>query len=527
MTGYLFFNDQLSKRTSIFGLRLWVVLGICVGAAIVLILFLISLWFTSRRKSSSPSPASKSVKKASQNPTIPNISKEIQEVRVDPSRKPAHPHPDPNTNAYHHASNPDPLPESEPLCRAQPLLIQQEEESLVGGRNRIHIEIGKDHRISYPERGGGSSHCSGEARSGDQAMIVAPEVSHLGWGHWYTLRELEVSTNGFADENVIGEGGYGIVYRGVLEDNNMVAVKNLLNNRGQAEKEFKVEVEAIGRVRHKNLVRLLGYCAEGAHRMLVYEYVDNGNLEQWIHGDVGPCSPLTWEVRMNIILGTAKGLTYLHEGLEPKVVHRDIKSSNILLDKQWNPKVSDFGLAKLLGSEMSYVTTRVMGTFGYVAPEYASTGMLNERSDVYSFGILLMEIISGRNPVDYSRPAGEVNLVEWIKTMVTNRNTEGVLDPRLPEKPSSRALKRALLVALRCVDPNAQKRPKMGHVIHMLEADEFPFRDDRRAGRVQHDGIMRDTLMEKQVNESGDSSGYESGAQINRSSWRKQGPEEQ
>ncbi|KAF5468240.1 hypothetical protein F2P56_012407 [Juglans regia] len=486
MTGYLFFNDQLSKRTSIFGLRLWVVLGICVGAAIVLILFLISLWFTSRRKSSSPSPASKSVKKASQNPTIPNISKEIQEVRVDPSRKPAHPHPDPNTNAYHHASNPDPLPESEPLCRAQPLLIQQEEESLVGGRNRIHIEIGKDHRISYPERGGGSSHCSGEARSGDQAMIVAPEVSHLGWGHWYTLRELEVSTNGFADENVIGEGGYGIVYRGVLEDNNMVAVKNLLNNRGQAEKEFKVEVEAIGRVRHKNLVRLLGYCAEGAHR-----------------------------------------LTYLHEGLEPKVVHRDIKSSNILLDKQWNPKVSDFGLAKLLGSEMSYVTTRVMGTFGYVAPEYASTGMLNERSDVYSFGILLMEIISGRNPVDYSRPAGEVNLVEWIKTMVTNRNTEGVLDPRLPEKPSSRALKRALLVALRCVDPNAQKRPKMGHVIHMLEADEFPFRDDRRAGRVQHDGIMRDTLMEKQVNESGDSSGYESGAQINRSSWRKQGPEEQ
>ncbi|MBA0566368.1 hypothetical protein Golob_011192, partial [Gossypium lobatum] len=246
---------------------------------------------------------------------------------------------------------------------------------------------------------------------------------------------------------------------------------------GQAEKEFKVEVEAIGRVRHKNLVRLLGYCAEGAHRMLVYEYVDNGNLEQWLHGDVGPCSPLTWEIRMNIVLGTAKGLAYLHEGLEPKVVHRDIKSSNILLDKQWNPKVSDFGLAKLLGSGRSYVTTRVMGTFGYVAPEYASTGMLNERSDVYSFGILLMEIISGRTPVDYSRPQGEVNLVEWIKSMVSNRNAEGVLAPRLPEKPSSRALKRALLVALRCVDPNAQKRPKMGHVIHMLEADEFPFRD--------------------------------------------------
>ncbi|KAJ0087514.1 hypothetical protein Patl1_08919 [Pistacia atlantica] len=264
--------------------------------------------------------------------------------------------------------------------------------------------------------------------------------------------------------------------------------------------------------------------------MLVYEYVDNGNLEQWLHGDVGPYSPLTWEIRMNIILGTAKGLTYLHEGLEPKVVHRDIKSSNILLDKQWNPKVSDFGLAKLLGSERSYVTTRVMGTFGYVAPEYASTGMLNERSDVYSFGILIMEIISGRNPVDYSRPPGEVNLVEWLKTMVTNRNAEGVLDPRLQEKPSSRALKRALLVALRCVDPNAQKRPKMGHVIHMLEADEFPFRDDCRAGREhgrpQRD-VMRGRLMEKGVSESGDSSGYESSVQTNKPLWRKQEPEEQ
>ncbi|KAF5204295.1 Receptor-like kinase lip2 [Thalictrum thalictroides] len=338
-------------------------------------------------------------------------------------------------------------------------------------------------------------------------------VSHLGWGHWYTLRELEDSTNEFADENVIGEGGYGIVYRGLLKDNSYVAVKNLLNNRGQAEREFKVEVEAIGRVRHKNLVRLLGYCAEGAHRMLVYEYVDNGNLEQWLHGDVGPHSPLTWEIRMNIILGTAKGLTYLHEGLEPKVVHRDVKSSNILLDRQWNPKVSDFGLAKLLGSDSSYVTTRVMGTFGYVAPEYASTGMLNERSDVYSFGILIMEIITGRNPVDYNRPSGEVNLVEWLKSMVASRNAEGVLDPKMTEKPSSRALKRALLVALKCVDPDSHKRPKMGHVIHMLEADDFPFREDRRTGR-EPGRPHRDSLM--RATESGDSSGYDSGTLANR-----------
>ncbi|KAL0438762.1 UNVERIFIED_CONTAM: putative serine/threonine-protein kinase, partial [Sesamum latifolium] len=504
-----FLNDELSKRTSIFGLRLWVVLGICVGAAIVIFLFLISLWFTSRRNKKTSS-----LLLTHKNSAIPNVSREIQEIRVDPTRKP-----ETNPKLLLPAPGSDPVPEADP-----------------SEDQRIHIEIGKGHRIAYPEKvgpvGSGSGHGSGEARPGAEAgaAMSGPEVSHLGWGHWYTLRELEESTNGFADENVIGEGGYGIVYRGVLEDNTNVAVKNLLNNRGQAEREFKVEVEAIGRVRHKNLVRLLGYCAEGAHRMLVYEYVNNGNLEQWLHGDVGPYSPLTWEIRMNIILGTAKGLTYLHECLEPKVVHRDIKSSNILLDKQWNAKVSDFGLAKLIGSERSYITTRVMGTFGYVAPEYASTGMLNERSDVYSFGILIMEIITGRNPVDYSRPPGEVNLVDWLKTMVSNRNSEGVLDPKLHDKPSSRALKRTLLVALRCVDPNAQKRPKMGHVVHMLEADDFPFRDERRGGREHgrsHRDSMKDRVVEKRITEPGDSSGYESSVQTDRSLLRKQETDEE
>ncbi|PWA87153.1 telokin/Myosin light chain kinase [Artemisia annua] len=433
MSGFL--KHKLTHKTSIFGLRFYVVLGICFGVTIVIIMFLISLYFISKSKKTS---LKKTKKTLPQKPIIQHTTTDdhvhIQQPRVDPV-----PEPDPNDE-------------------------------------KIRIDMSKENRVGFPGLVSGSSYGSG---SGDQLAIVTvqPEVSHLGWGNWYTLRELDIATNGFSSENVIGEGGYGIVYSGVLADNTMVAVKNLLNNRGQAEKEFKVEVEAIGRVRHKNLVRLLGYCAEGAQRILVYEYVNNGNLEQWLHGEVGPVSPLTWEIRMNIVLGTAKGLTYLHEGLEPKVVHRDIKSSNILLDRQWHPKVSDFGLAKLLGSEKSYVTTRVMGTFGYVAPEYASTGMLNERSDVYSFGILIMEIISGRNPVDYGRPADEVNLVDWLKTMVTNRNAEGVLDPKLPEKPSSRALKRALLVALRCVDPSAQKRPKMGQVIHMLEADDFPFRE--------------------------------------------------
>ncbi|XP_064956142.1 probable serine/threonine-protein kinase At1g01540 isoform X1 [Musa acuminata AAA Group] len=510
MSGY-----DLSKKTVIFGLHLWAVVGICIGVAFVLLLFLISLWIAYKRSSSS-----------SRKHTIPKVPKEIQEVHAG------------SAPSHSSEAEPSPLPSKQP-DEEKPIMLQ-----------RIHVETGKEHRITYPERGsGGSSHGSGESRSVDQAPASVPEVSHLGWGHWYTLRELEVATGMFSDENVIGEGGYGIVYHGVLEDGTQIAVKNLLNNRGQAEKEFKVEVEAIGRVRHKNLVRLLGYCAEGEHRMLVYEYIDNGNLEQWLHGDVGPSSPLTWEIRMNIIIGTAKGLLYLHEGLEPKVVHRDIKSSNILLDKQWIPKVSDFGLAKLLGSGRTYVTTRVMGTFGfvntvfcnfvihgrsillqglinnisfflacsYVAPEYASTGMLNESSDIYSFGILIMEIISGRSPVDYSRPPGEVNLVDWLKTMVSNRNSEGVLDPKIPEKPSSRALKRTLLVALRCVDPDSRKRPKMGHIIHMLEVDDFPYRDDRRAGKdprqTSHESPRdKERLPEQPVTtESGANSGNESG----------------
>ncbi|KAG8475117.1 hypothetical protein CXB51_032022 [Gossypium anomalum] len=440
-----FVNSELSKPTSVFGLKLWVVIGILFGTFIVLSLFLLSLCLTTRRKS----------RRHRQLEPAPPICKEIQEIVHH--RQPSAPD---------HQRVAPPVPE-------------------------VKVDLGKpeqqQHVVTVFSSGESKGHTSVSETPSFGSGTVGPEVSHLGWGRWYTLRELELATDGLCEENVIGEGGYGIVYYGVLTDGTKIAVKNLLNNRGQAEKEFKVEVEAIGRVRHKNLVRLHGYCVEGAYRMLVYEYVDNGNLEQWLHGDVGDVSPLTWDIRMNIILGTAKGLAYLHEGLEPKVVHRDVKSSNILLDRQWYPKVSDFGLAKLLCSERSYVTTRVMGTFGYVAPEYACTGMLTEKSDVYSFGILIMEIITGRSPVDYTRPQGEVHLVEWLKTMVGNRKAEEVIDPKLPVMPASKALKRVLLVALRCVDPDATKRPKMGHVIHMLEADDLLFRDERRITKEPSD----------------------------------------
>uniref|UniRef100_A0A803QMD7 non-specific serine/threonine protein kinase n=1 Tax=Cannabis sativa TaxID=3483 RepID=A0A803QMD7_CANSA len=435
-----FITQKLNSKTPFLSLKLYVVIAIlslCVFAALVLmILYCIRTNRSSRKRRMRVKHSSGS---------IPLVSKEIVEIK---------------------ASNGTVNKKLDHFVKAGSEIGSLELKEEKGSAGEIRVDVVERGKVSE------GSDTSGGSRSDKSAV----ESQNIGWGRWYSLKELEIATREFSEENVIGEGGYGIVYRGVLQDGSVVAVKNLLNNKGQAEKEFRVEVEAIGKVRHKNLVGLVGCCADGPQKMLVYEYIDNGNLEQWLHGDVGPVSPLTWDIRIKIAIGTAKGLAYLHEGLEPKVVHRDIKSSNILLDRKWNAKVSDFGLAKLLGPESTYVTTRVMGTFGYVSPEYASTGMLNEGSDVYSFGVLLMEIITGRSPIDYSKPAGEMNLVDWFKGMVANRRGEEVVDPLIEVQPPPRILKRALLVCLRCIDLDVQKRPKMGQIVHMLEGDDFPFR---------------------------------------------------
>ncbi|KAA8524156.1 hypothetical protein F0562_010413 [Nyssa sinensis] len=461
-------NAELSKKTSFLGLKLWVVIGICVGAFIILILCFMPIWLMCRRKSR------RTLDKylLSQ---IPNVSKDIKVDRVGGQN--FHDHQESLFLSVHDKSSDK---------NSEKMLVH-----LGMSKSSDADNVSQCSSIYHHERGcssqSGEEGSSGTVRKQSSyglpmasPLIGLPEISHLGWGHWFTLRDLQLATNRFSAENVLGEGGYGVVYRGRLINGTEVAVKKLLNNLGQAEKEFRVEVEAIGHVRHKNLVRLLGYCIEGVHRMLVFEYVNNGNLEQWLHGAMRQHGTLTWEARMKVLLGTAKALAYLHEAIEPKVVHRDIKSSNILIDDEFNAKVSDFGLAKLLGSGESHITTRVMGTFGYVAPEYANTGLLNEKSDIYSFGVLLLEAVTGRDPVDYGRPANEVNLVEWLKMMVGNRRAEEVVDPNLEIKPSTRALKHALLVSLKCVDPDSEKRPKMSQVVRMLEADEFPYREDRR-----------------------------------------------
>ncbi|XP_043706507.1 probable receptor-like protein kinase At2g42960 [Telopea speciosissima] len=478
-------NAELSKKTDIFDLKVWVLIGIAVGVFILVILSVLSFCLTSWRKSR------RSIDKLPFS-RIPAISKEIKEVKMD------------------QVLNNDGIT----------LTVHDKSSDKESDKVMVHVGAGKTKNgdnnrqsgsLHHLEKDGVGSQSGEEGNSGAYAvhrtssypitapspLIGLPEFSHLGWGHWFTLRDLELATNKFSKENVLGEGGYGVVYQGCLINKTPVAVKKLLNNLGQAEKEFRVEVEAIGHVRHKNLVRLLGYCVEGTHRLLVYEYVNNGNLEQWLHGAMRQHGYLTWEARMKVLLGTAKALAYLHEAIEPKVVHRDIKSSNILIDDEFNAKVSDFGLAKLLGAGKSHITTRVMGTFGYVAPEYANTGLLNEKSDIYSFGVLLLEAITGRDPVDYGRPAHEVNLVDWLKMMVGSRRSEEVVDPNIETKPSTRALKRALLTALRCVDPDSDKRPKMSQVVRMLESEEYPIpREDRRNRRSQAGTMEVDSQRE-------------------------------
>nr|VDD33345.1 unnamed protein product [Brassica oleracea] len=462
-------NDALSRKYS--GLELWEIIVIVLSAIFVLVLA-ISLWLTFRRRNSRSS-SSNQIPVSHQLP--PTVSEEIKEIRVDEVSSSN----GGGGNGYPSIS--------------EKFGHKETEKGIVVADSENGGDSSRSGSFNHLEKKDGSSVSSANPMTAPSPLSGLPEFSHLGWGHWFTLRDLQMATNQFSRDNIIGDGGYGVVYRGNLVNGSPVAVKKLLNNLGQADKDFRVEVEAIGHVRHKNLVRLLGYCMEGTQRMLVYEYVNNGNLEQWLRGDNQNHEYLTWEARLKILIGTAKALAYLHEAIEPKVVHRDIKSSNILIDDKFNSKISDFGLAKLLGADKSFITTRVMGTFGYVAPEYANSGLLNEKSDVYSFGVVLLEAITGRYPVDYARPPPEVHLVEWLKMMVQQRRSEEVIDPNLNTKPSTSALKRTLLTALRCVDPMSEKRPRMSQVARMLESEEYPIpREDRRR-RKSENGPTRES----------------------------------
>ncbi|KAJ4875346.1 Protein kinase superfamily protein [Raphanus sativus] len=289
----------------------------------------------------------------------------------------------------------------------------------------------------------------------------------------FTASEIVKATNNFAESRVLGEGGFGRVYEGLFDDGTKVAVKVLKRDDQQGGREFLAEVEMLSRLHHRNLVNLIGICIEDRNRSLVYELIPNGSVESHLHGVDKEASPLDWDARLKIALGAARGLAYLHEDSSPRVIHRDFKSSNILLEHDFTPKVSDFGLARnaLDDEDNRHISTRVMGTFGYVAPEYAMTGHLLVKSDVYSYGVVLLELLTGRKPVDMTQPPGQENLVSWTRSLLTSREgLEAIIDQSLgqPEIPFDSIAKVAAIASM-CVQPEVSHRPFMGEVVQALK----------------------------------------------------------
>ncbi|XP_061370401.1 probable serine/threonine-protein kinase PBL23 [Gastrolobium bilobum] len=305
---------------------------------------------------------------------------------------------------------------------------------------------------------------------------IEEEMGKIGKGkntsQIFSYHELCVVTQNFNPHNMIGEGGFGRVYKGRIKSKNQVVAVKQLNREGfQGNREFIAEVLILSLLHHPNLVNLVGYCADGDQRILVYEYMVNGSLEDHLLERPPDRKPLDWRTRMKIAEGAAKGLEYLHDVANPPVIYRDFKASNILLDENFSPKLSDFGLAKLGPTgDKTHVSTRVMGTYGYCAPEYASTGQLSTKSDVYSFGVVFLEIITGRRVLDYSRPSEEQNLVTWAQPLFKDkRNFTFMADPLLEGNYPKKGLDQALAVAAMCLQEEADTRPLISDVVTALD----------------------------------------------------------
>ncbi|EER96629.1 hypothetical protein BDA96_02G189900 [Sorghum bicolor] len=316
------------------------------------------------------------------------------------------------------------------------------------------------------------------AESSSSASKVGEEIKVASQLRKFAFNDLKCATRNFRPESLLGEGGFGCVFKGWIEENGTapvkpgtgltVAVKTLNHDGLQGHKEWVAEVDFLGNLHHPNLVRLIGYCVEDDQRLLVYEFMPRGSLDNHLFRR---SLPLPWAIRMKVALGAAKGLAFLHEEAERPVIYRDFKTSNILLDAEYNAKLSDFGLAKdgPVGDK-THVSTRVMGTYGYAAPEYVMTGHLTSKSDVYSFGVVLLEMMSGRRSMDKNRPNGEHNLVEWARPLLGERQRfYKLIDPRLEGNFSVKGAQKAAQLARACLSRDPKARPLMSQVVEVLK----------------------------------------------------------
>ncbi|KAL6847830.1 hypothetical protein ACP4OV_021958 [Aristida adscensionis] len=312
----------------------------------------------------------------------------------------------------------------------------------------------------------------GEGAAAGAAGRAEEGEGEEGWSLFIDLHVLEAATAGFSDDNLLGRGGFGPVYKGVLESGEQIAVKKLSLSSRQGVREFLNEVRLLLKVQHRNLVSLLGCCASSGHKMLVYPYFPNGSLDHILF-DRNRSVQLDWPKRYQIIIGLARGLLYLHEESPVKIIHRDIKASNVLLDEHLNPKISDFGMARLFLEDATHVNTfRISGTYGYMAPEYAMNGYLSTKTDVFSFGILVLEIVSGRKNIVRHLDAEQVDLLNYTWKLFEQGRAPEIVDPSVPGCDGEQALQ-CVQLGLLCCQAVVSERPDMHSVHLMLSSDSF------------------------------------------------------
>ncbi|KAJ3694562.1 hypothetical protein LUZ60_010042 [Juncus effusus] len=353
--------------------------------------------------------------------------------------------------------------------------INNQQNDAISGESKIDIRSQVFEKLPEPTRPASFNTIFNLNSDQSQTSTSSPSLTSMSnfSSSQFTFEELSKSTDNFSSRNLLGEGGFGWVYKGELSDGKIVAIKMLKGGKDLgAENEFKAETAVISRVHHKHLVELIGYFVGNGKMILVFEFVSNKTLQFHLHESA---SVMDWKTRVKIAIGSAKGLAYLHEECKPRIIHRDVKAANILLDESFEPKVGDFGLAKFIHDDNTHVTTRVMGTIGYLAPEYASTGQLQDKSDVFSFGVMLLELFTGQKPVMRSESPPLVRgLVDWARPLLvqaasTGGKFEALIDPRLESNYDVDEMKRMIGCAGACIQFFVEKRPHMSQVVRVLE----------------------------------------------------------